>query len=193
MPVYRAKLVFSLTTILLSLQSCGKFGPPLAPEALSPRAVEQLQITSSLEGVKFAWKAPSSDQRGRDLRSLDGYRIYRAAAPAADGGRLPQESDYRLLAELEDRHIEDLLKRKTLALEQNQPQSRVKPDGALMQFEYTDRDVQRQQKYYYRIVPFNQGDVEGQVRQIIRLAFNAENSDVVLIPASGRAEASQED
>ena len=183
MSAFSARVVF-VPLFFIMLAGCGKYGAPFAPESLSPRAVELLQVTPLIDGVKFSWKSPGADQRGKDLRSIGGYKLYRSEGTGPDGFGVPPNSGYTLLSEIEDRHIAELQRRKAEALAKNEPSSKVKEDPALSQFEFTDKTPVAGGKYFYRIVPFNQGDVEGQVRQIVRVAFKGEASEVVFIPVN---------
>ena len=93
--------------IFCFLVGCGRYAPPLAPEALAPHAVEDLQTTAKSEGVYFAWTASRHDVRGRDLKSIDGYRIYRKEI-FNKSDVIDPNVEYLLVTTIQDRHVEDL-------------------------------------------------------------------------------------
>ncbi len=174
----------SLVLLLLVPCACGKYGPPLPPEALSPRAVKDLEVKASLEGVKFSWRAPESDLRGKDLRSMDGYRIYRHTAASSQGRSPLSDAAFELAASVEDRHVLELERLQNEARAAGKPVHRVKVDDALKRFEYLDKALKTGETAYYRIVPFNQADVEGESSQLVKVVFRAEASEITLIPLS---------
>ena len=121
--------------VLLSLTACGKYGPPLPPERLAPKPVQQLVVKGGAEGVKISWDAPERDIRGKALQSLDGFRVYRAQfAP----GFTTKIDDFTLLSTLEDRSVSGLLKKQEEAKAQGKSLRRVSIDAALKHYEYLD-------------------------------------------------------
>ncbi|MBX7136754.1 MAG: hypothetical protein K1X83_02135 [Oligoflexia bacterium] len=176
--------------LALALSSCGKYGPPVPPEALSPAAVHELRAEGAAEGVKLSWRSPEADLRGQDLKSLDGYRIYRklsfgiedvATGTRPEGG---QESDYELLATIPDSHVADLKKLKDEALAAGKPARRLKAPDSAKEFSFTDPKVAAGKTYLYRVVPFNQGDTEGRVTKLLKVTFNGEQTASSLVAVS---------
>ena len=179
----RTLLCFVLT---LSLTACGKYGPPLPPEALSPRAVAELEAIAASDGVKFTWRGVDNDRRGKELKDLGGYKIYRREINIAHevSDKTDKESEYQLLATIEDKHIAELRRIREEALAAGKPARRLKVNDALKAFQYVDASAQNGTIYLYRLVPFNQGQVEGQVNKIVKVLFKGEASEIHLINSS---------
>ncbi|RMG43099.1 MAG: hypothetical protein D6719_04495 [Candidatus Dadabacteria bacterium] len=167
----------------LLLVACGKYGPPLAPEYFSPMPVENLQVSASLDGVSFRWEAPSSDLRGKDLRSIDGYKIYKTEISKSKREDSPAVKKEHLLAVIPDTHLEELSQRRKKVLAQGGSARKLKPLDQLIHFEYTDKQVKPGELYLYKIVPFNQGNVEGAAGTLVKVLFRGDSSEVSLQPA----------
>jgi hypothetical protein len=174
-----------LVSLLLSsfLLGCGKYSPPLAPEDLSPQPVVSLKVASSPEGVAFAWEAPAKDQRGNNLRSLDGYRIYRKEL-AKNSDLLDADVEYQLISTIEDKHLSELARLKDEARASGKPTRSVKVAPELKAFTFTDSAVESGKRYAYQITPVNQGSEEGDPGQIIIVRFRGESSEVSMVPLS---------
>lgn len=170
---------FSILAVLF-LISCGKYAPPRPPEVFSPNPVTVLEVSADISAVNFKWGSPDSDQTGSELRSMDGYTIYRKTIKEKSDVIDP-EVPYESIAEIKDIHVEELKKLREKALEENKPARKVKIDDALKKFSYSDKTVQAGQQYAYRIVPVNQGDVEGRVDKIIKVLFRGDSSEIVMI------------
>jgi len=180
---------FILIVFLLMFAGCGKYGKPLPPEAYSPVAVRNLTASPLADGVQISWLAPQSDLRGKELKSMDGYRIYRqeviantaatASAPSmADVGR-----QFTLITTIEDQHISKLLQLREQALASGKITRTVRVDPALTTFSYTDKGLNDGKAYNYKIVPVNQGGVEGSVRKVVQLAYKGLQSQIDVINA----------
>lgn len=164
-----------------SLAGCGKYAPPRPPEDFSPGQVESLQVTAQMQGVQFKWSSPDKDLRGRTLKTIEGYRIYRKEL-VHPHNVLDESVDEELIETIPDTHLAELEGLRRQAEEQGQLTRRVKVDLEKMKFEFTDINVRAGQTYVYRIVPFNQGGVEGAANQLVKVLFRGESSEVALIP-----------
>jgi hypothetical protein len=175
-----------LAGVMLLLPGCGRYGDPLPPQYFSPKAVGQLEVTADLRGVNFKWNAPSASQNGKELKSMNGYYVERKEilrrADIVDA-RVP----YERLDELEDTHVEVLKDMREEARKAGQVGRKVKVDQSLVKFGYSDTTVQPGHTYTYRIVPFNQGGVEGEVLKIVKVVFRGQSSEISLLdqPAVG--------
>ena len=170
-----------LTAVILS--SCGRYGPPLAPEVLAPETVRDLKVVAGINSVDFEWATPLYDRRGEDLESIDGYLLQRKEVD--ESGDLIDDSDsFVTLLRLQDRSLKDLTQRKKQAREEGQLTRRVKPEVELQQFAASDTTVENGVNYVYRIVPINQNDVEGQIGNYTQVLFNGTESLVSIISES---------
>ncbi|MCB0311031.1 MAG: hypothetical protein KDD42_07340 [Bdellovibrionales bacterium] len=163
---------------VLFLSGCGKYGPPMPPETLAPRPVKALEAEANLEGVKISWRAPEADLRGRELKSMDGYKVERKVVDTEASEEQPEFEELTLIA---DQHViqREILREQARA--ENKPTHRVKVEDALKQFSYLDGQVENGKTYIYRIVPINQGDVEGRYTQLVKVLFNGESSEVFVL------------
>ncbi|MEZ4755158.1 MAG: hypothetical protein R3A13_12815 [Bdellovibrionota bacterium] len=62
--------------ISILVAACGKYSPPVPPESLAPKSVQDLKVTASIEGVSFEWDVPENDRRGKG-KTMTGYEILR--------------------------------------------------------------------------------------------------------------------
>ena len=97
--------VLALPVFLLLANACGRYLPPIPPEQLSPRSVDQIVVTPSAEGVAFAWIAPDQDQQGKELRSMNGYRIQRKEI-LERGDETNESVPFKEVGYVSDKHIQ---------------------------------------------------------------------------------------
>ena len=174
---------FGLMVLCTLATGCGKYGPPRAPEALAPAAVQTLEVTADVNSVAFKWKASETNASGEELKSMDEYRVYRKELSKASD-LLNEDVPYVLLSSIQDTHVDKLKELREESLKANKPTRKVRVDDALLQFEFTDRDVRPGQLYAYRIVPVNQGGVEGVVSKIAKVLYRGDTSEIALIDES---------
>jgi len=127
-------LVFSVLTISLA---CGKKEWPLSPDLLAPAAVRNFHLAQDGEGLVLSWDFPRENQSGQLLTQLEGFRLFRAAAPgiSPDKGCAP---DFVLLADI------DLAYPKT---------GRVEGERVI----YEDRTLEPGKCYSYRVAAYGRG------------------------------------
>ena len=167
-----------LFTSLLS--GCGRYASPKPPEFFSPRSVKELKAEASLDGVLLTWKAPDNDLRGEPLKSMDGYWIKRRVI-TSPSDILDDDVEDELLETIEDNHIKILKELRDKAMEEGRISRKVTVDEELKKFSYLDTTVKAGVTYIYRVVPFNQGDVEGLVPQLVKVIYLGDNSFVSII------------
>lgn len=73
----RTMMLFILLVAAASLAACGKKGQLVPPEALVPAPATDLQVRQQGDGFRISWVAPGKEERGRPLRDLAGFRLYR--------------------------------------------------------------------------------------------------------------------
>ncbi len=167
-----------LVAVLFS--ACGRYAAPKPPEYFSPRSVNELKAEASLDGVLLTWKAPDNDLRGEPLKSMDGYFIKRRVI-TSPSDILDDDIEDELLATIEDNHIKVLKELRDKAIEEGRISRKVTVDEELKKFSYLDTTAKAGVTYIYRVVPFNQGDVEGLVPQLVKVAYLGDNSFVSII------------
>ena len=194
----------SILIVFLALFGCGRYTLIMPPEALSPKAVSELTATADANGVLISWSSPESDLRGQPLKYIDSYKIYRKilSSPKPDG--VSQKSDtglspgsasdpiertvdrfgFELVSTIEDHHLIDLARRRAEAKAQGRISRRVKPEPSSTKFSFLDKLVSPGVTYVYRVVPINQGDLEGRVAHVVRVKFEQTNSTIALVDSS---------
>lgn len=173
----RARTFATWALALITICGCGKYGPPVPPEYLAPSAVVDLSIQGSEQGVKFAWKSPQRDLRNHELKYLDGYRLYRSTLE--NPRELLQASRrFELLSTIQDTHLVALEEARAALRAEGKPSHRARPDAAKTHFEFLDSSVKEGSKYLYKLVPFNQSNVEGSAFSIFEVTWSKANSSV---------------
>ncbi|MBX7144957.1 MAG: hypothetical protein K1X79_10935 [Oligoflexia bacterium] len=143
-----------LALVFVCFGACGRLGAPIPPEYLAPESVQELAISGTAQGVHMAWKAPQADIRGRELKHLDGYRIYKSAL-GASRDLIAAGKSFSLLTTLADGHLADLEIARAELRAQGKPARRARLDASKLNFEYTDTQVQAGGRYLYKVVPFS--------------------------------------
>lgn len=162
------------------LVSCGRYLPPVPPETLAPAAVTELEVTADLQAVNFNWYASDRDQAGAELKTIEGYRIYRKDLEKPND-MVNEDIRYNLISTIEDIHLKELKKLKDAALEAGTPTRKVKVDENLKKFTFADSQVSPGRLYAYQIIPVNQGGVEGEANKIVKVLFRGTSSEIVQI------------
>lgn len=162
------------------IAACGRYLPPLAPESMAPASVKNLEVSADLQNINFKWDASDRDQKGSELKTIEGYRIYRKDL-VNKNDLINAEIQYQLIASVEDTHLAELKKLKDEALEAGTPRRRVKVDDNLKHFTFSDNNLKAGQEYAYQIIPFNQGGVEGEANKIVKVLFRGLTSEILLL------------
>jgi hypothetical protein len=165
--------------ILISLSACGRYQAPLTPEELAPAAVEGLVVTTTDKSVMFTWVASDKDRRGKELKSAEGYSVERKEL-VHRGDETDPEVEYEKLGFLKDTHVEVREQLREEARAAGKIGRTVKAPEEKMKFTFTDSTPVIGKTYVYQIVPQNQGGVEGQVGQVVKVIFQGEKSTIAL-------------
>lgn len=165
---------------LLTSFACGRMAAPVAPEALAPASVSDLKILGQSDGVFLSWRAPETDQRGADLKYIDGYKIYKRAGYGASKSNAAV-SNFEVVAVVKDLHLIALNQKMAELRAQGQPGHKAKVDSSLKAFSYIDKQVETGKTYIYKVVPFNQDSVESSSYALVSIAWNGGASEVVVL------------
>jgi len=172
-----ALLVLTITSFTVG---CGRFAPPIAPELIAPGAIRLFVVKTDDTGVLLSWKSSLKDGRGKELQSIDGYRIYRKLINK-QSDITDQKVKFDLLATLRDLHVEEREKRRAEARALGKPGRRIQASAETQAFEYLDSTPTVGETYLYQIVPFNQEDVESLSPQSVLILFSGIKSQVTPI------------
>ena len=71
------KSILCLLMCAVLFSACGKKGALIPPEALVPAPATDFRVQQQGEGFRISWTAPGKEERGRPLRDLAGFRLYR--------------------------------------------------------------------------------------------------------------------
>lgn len=164
---------------IAALAACGRYGPPHPPEDLAPKAVTDVQVTPSAASVVISWKSPDKDVRGKELKSLEGYTLFRVSERDRDT-EAPFEQSLKEAGSVEDANLEALKEARKEARERGEISRRVKTPDEKRKFTWEDKDVKEGETYLYRVVPINQGGEKGTPSSIIKVLFKGEQSDVFI-------------
>jgi predicted small lipoprotein YifL len=101
------KILFALVIITL-FAACGKKGVLISPDAQLPAPVNDLRAAQMGESFQLSWSLPTQEERGRALKDLAGFRLFKREV-------LPPEEDcescpnaYRLLKSLDMEYLQDV-------------------------------------------------------------------------------------
>jgi hypothetical protein len=164
---------------LISLSACGRYRAPLAPEELAPAAIESLVVTTTDKSVVLTWIASDKDRRGKELKSAEGFSIERKEL-VHRGDETDPTVEFEELGFLKDTHVEAREKLREEARTAGKIGRTVKAPEEKMKFTFTDSTPVNGKTYVYQIMPQNQGGVEGQVGQVVKVVFQGAKSTVVL-------------
>ncbi len=169
-----------LSILFIVLAGCGRYLAPIAPELMAPRAVDKLVIAPSAQGVAFSWIAPEQDRRGKELTSFSGYRIRRKEL-IERGDETDNNIPFEAVGFVPDTHVEVREKLRTEARAQGKIGRRIEAPTELTTFTFLDNTAATGKTYLYKIVPENQGVVEGVVDELVKVTFKGSQSDVSVI------------
>lgn len=179
---FRSTIRKALIAYFLAAQlaGCGRYGPPLPPEALSPKGIKELKTSADGSGLTMSWESPDTDRRAQELKSLDGYSVYRKEIKEKSDVVDPDVT-YELVGSVVDTSVTERERLRDEAKAAGKLSHRVHVDKALTQFQFSDRGLTPGHTYVYKIIPTNQGGVEGEVKQLVKILFRGETSEISLL------------
>lgn len=180
MKVFRIILTLS---VIVAFGGCGRYSSPVPPELVAPEAVSSLTIQAQQDGVDFTWRASDQDQRGKELKFIDGYRVARKEVKQR-GDETDPAIPFDEVGFLPDTHVEIREKLRKDAREKGEIGRRLKPPEETLKFAYSDKGLESGKTYVYQIIPINQGGVKGEVKQLLKVYFTGENSDISIIDSA---------
>ncbi len=69
---------------LLFFGGCGYKNPPVPPESVVPKPINDLRYTLDSKGVELSWTYPVETIKGTDIKQIDSFEVYRAVIPLED-------------------------------------------------------------------------------------------------------------
>ncbi len=163
---------------------CGKYAAPEPPERLSPAAVEIGEVIATGSGVTIQWLSPTEDQRGKRLKELLGYIVYRKELETAADTLNPLKP-FEEIKRVDDSSLARLKKKTEEAVQSGKPARRVSLASEERRVSVTDETATPGRTYLYKIAPFSSEGVDGGVESLIRVVFTgASGSSITVIPAA---------
>jgi hypothetical protein len=162
---------------------CGRYKVPVPPEMVAPKPVDALTATATESGVVFAWTAPDEDQRGKELKSIEGYSIERKVI-AEKGDETNPKVRFEPIGFVKDSHVEIRESLRTAARKEGKIGRTIEAPEENTKFTFVDSKTERDKTYMYQIVPQNQGGTDGGVREFVRVTFKGAASDVSMVPVT---------
>ena len=84
--------------------SCGVKAPPLPPEFVVPKKIDDLKVRKEVGGVTLKWTMPKENTDDSTLTDLSGFKVFRKDVPDEDvecapcSGEFEEISDFTLAA-----------------------------------------------------------------------------------------------
>jgi hypothetical protein len=169
--------------LALGLGGCGRYAAPIPPESLAPVAVSALSVLAEEKALQIKWESPQTNLRGEELGSLDGYRVYRAKLNS-DQDFVIEQPEFALIGSITDTHLVELEKKKDLLIASGKPSRRASVDPSLTRFNFTDADLIFGQRYLYKVVPLNQGGIEGSRFALTQVLWQGTQSKIQTLAQS---------
>lgn len=169
--------------LVAAVVGCGRYKAPVPPEMVAPKPVEALTVTATESGVVFAWTAPDEDQRGKELKSMEGYSIERKLI-AEKGDETNPKVRFEPIGFVKDSHVEIRESLRAAARKEGKIGRTVEAPEEYTKFTFVDSKVERDKTYMYQIVPQNQGGTDGGVKEFPRVTFRGAASDVAMVPVT---------
>ncbi|MEJ2688509.1 MAG: hypothetical protein P8130_00885 [Deltaproteobacteria bacterium] len=82
--VRKAGWIIPALAIIFVLSGCGRKTAPLPPQAVVPRAINDLRYSLDEKGVELTWSYPQRSVQGERLDAIEEFEIYRAVVVPAD-------------------------------------------------------------------------------------------------------------
>jgi predicted small lipoprotein YifL len=145
-----------LVAITLCITACGKKGPLIYPDMLTPAPPTEVTVRQSGRVMKLSFNLPQKDRAGRGLKNLAGVMIFKRAATTGQApGCNACTADFTLF--------------RKLFLDLPLPDSSVQRFGNRLLL--LDGDVRIGDDYTYAVTPFTQDAIEGQPSLPVKAAM----------------------
>jgi predicted small lipoprotein YifL len=96
--------------IALLLAACGKRGPLVAPEALVPASINDLQVEQKDDRFLICWSRPGKEEWGGPLENLAGFRVFRRDVLPPDQDCEECPNAYRQVKLIDPEYLQDVMR-----------------------------------------------------------------------------------
>ncbi len=110
--------IFFCLIVLFASASCGKKGPPRAPELAVPETIKDLKVEAQGGGIALTWTRPKRHLDGKPLDELAAFVVFRkevtqacpeCPAPYGERVTLPVEDQQKFLKKQRFRYVDGQL------------------------------------------------------------------------------------
>ncbi len=101
------RILFALVIITL-FAGCGRKGALISPEAQLPAPVNNLRAEQRGESFQLSWSVPTQEERGRALKDLAGFRLFKREVLPPDEDCESCPNAYRLLKSVDMDYLQDV-------------------------------------------------------------------------------------
>jgi predicted small lipoprotein YifL len=101
------KILFTLVIITL-LTGCGRKGALISPDAQLPAPVNDLRAVQMGESFQLTWSPPTQEERGKALKDLAGFRLFKREVLPPDEDCESCPNAYRLLKSVDMEYPQDI-------------------------------------------------------------------------------------
>lgn len=173
------RLFVIISSLGFILTGCGRYGNPVPPSALAPRAPSQVKASVSGEGALLSWNIPQLDRRGKKLKEIETVQVYRRKMPSVIGELAGTENaePWKLLKEVE---VENFVSEKDNSRNPLGPIAK-QPKAGTSTGSVLDKNIESGASYQYYVVATNQGGVSGIPSDIIQVSLRGAG-EVLTIP-----------
>ncbi|HEX9879081.1 MAG TPA: fibronectin type III domain-containing protein [Candidatus Binatia bacterium] len=96
-----------IAMVFVVAASCGKKGPPRAPELAVPQVIGDLKAEAGRTGVILTWSRPTRYVDGQRLRDLQGFVVFRKEiSPSCPDCPVPFREQFTVLIDDQERLIQ---------------------------------------------------------------------------------------
>lgn len=172
--------IFIAICLTLFSTGCGHYVAPVPPEMLAPAPVNNFTVAPMADGVLFAFTSSKKDARGKQLKSIEGYNLYRREFIEGETD-VTKTIGYSKIATIKDQHLVEVAKLQEQALAEGKNPNRVKAPAKFTSFTFKDTGLQLGKAYAYRLVGVNQNGVEAEVDRLVKVDFKGDDSHIVVV------------
>jgi predicted small lipoprotein YifL len=100
------KIFFALVIITI-IAGCGRKGALISPDAQLPAPVNDLRAVQMGESFQLIWSLPTQEERGKALKDLAGFRLFKREVLPPDEDCESCPNAYRLLKSVDMEYLQD--------------------------------------------------------------------------------------
>ncbi len=172
--------------IISTVMSCGRYGPPLPPEAYTPATVDNFLASPSPDGIVLTWNTPDKDRQGEDLEELTHYDILRSNTEDLLNFLKDPIVNSEVVGRVYSKNYELLLKRKSEARAKKEPSRMLENPDSFSKFSFADNSLSADatnlgKTFIYSVVPYGREGLPGEVLWFTKITYDGDKSIVEML------------